>query len=265
MIGHTPARAYLERELPPAALVYGPPSVGKWTLAVHLADHHRVHALDRWFVEFGFNIETARLISTFTSRAPVGAFKLVVARLDGAGRPALNAMLKTLEEPPPRVKFLFTCSGKPLPTILSRCMPFELGTLSPPELEQVYRKQGYTAVRARRAAQYANGNVERGYTADTADAHRTQVVTLIRALAVGDREAFNGLFASWDTSSSELLQTFFTECLTRRWNTFAETDAAGLHLDRRRLWHMVASLMRVRAARPRLGVRAALEPFLTHR
>ncbi|MGL5019602.1 MAG: DNA polymerase III subunit gamma/tau, partial [Luteolibacter sp.] len=41
---------------------------------------------------------------------------------------AFNALLKTLEEPPPHVKFIFatTEANKILPTILSRCQRFDL-------------------------------------------------------------------------------------------------------------------------------------------
>lgn len=43
-------------------------------------------------------------------------------------KPAFNALLKTLEEPPPHVKFIFatTEAHKILPTILSRCQRFDL-------------------------------------------------------------------------------------------------------------------------------------------
>lgn len=265
MIGHTMARAYLERELPPSVLLYGPPSIGKWTLANHLADHHQVHALDRWLVEHNLTVSTARLITTFATRAPQGQFKLIIARLDDATRAGLNAMLKTLEEPTPTVKFIFTAHGKPLATIASRCTVFELGTLSPPELEHLYRSRGMPGTKARRAAVFARGSVTRGYDAEQADAHRAQVLTLVRALTTGDRDQFHAVFNGWDGRSSELLHALFTEALTGRWSTFKEADAAGLNHDRRRLWHMVIACMRVRDVRPRLGVRAALEPFLTTR
>src|SRR5205814_6579417 len=41
---------------------------------------------------------------------------------------AFNALLKTLEEPPPHVKFIFATTepDKVLPTILSRCQRFDL-------------------------------------------------------------------------------------------------------------------------------------------
>lgn len=265
MIGHHGARAYLERALPTATLLVGPPSVGKWTLATHLANHHHVHKVDQWRVEHGMNIETVRLITHYAARAPQGAFKLVIARLDDASRQALNAMLKTLEEPPPKVRFLFTSATKVIPTISSRCINFELGMLSTPELERLYLDQGYTGSKARRAAVFARGQVDRGYSAESTDQHRIQVITLVRAITAGDHEQFAAAFATWDARNSELLSTLFTECLTRRWLTFSEADAAGIADDRRRLWQMVAAMMRVQAARPRLGVRAALEPFLVHR
>ena len=56
-------------------------------------------------------------------------------------RSSFNAMLKTLEEPPEHVKFLFaTTDPKKLPiTVLSRCLQFNLKNLSP---EQIVRYLG---------------------------------------------------------------------------------------------------------------------------
>lgn len=266
MIGHTAARAYLERTLPTATLLYGPASVGKWTLATHLADHYRVSATDRWQVEHGFTIDTVRLVTDYARRAPRGAFKLVQARVDEASHQALNALLKTLEEPPPRVKFMLVSSAHTLPTVASRCVVFELGMLRPGELEQIYRTQGFPASKARDAAAYARGQVKRGYQINAADQHKTQVLALVKALATHDRDLFDNVFtAGWDSRASDLLTTFITECLTQRWNAFRLDDACGLHLDRPRLMHMITALGRLPHARSRLGVRAALEPFLARR
>jgi DNA polymerase III subunit gamma/tau len=54
---------------------------------------------------------------------------------------AFNALLKTLEEPPPSVKFIFaTTEYHKIPdTILSRCQEFEFRTVSPPEIAQQLR------------------------------------------------------------------------------------------------------------------------------
>ena len=64
---------------------------------------------------------------------------------------AWNALLKTLEEPPPHVKFLFATTEphKVLPTILSRCQRFDLKRLSVPQiagrLTLIAEKEGIAA------------------------------------------------------------------------------------------------------------------------
>jgi replication-associated recombination protein RarA len=260
VIGHTATRTILERELPTAVLLCGPPSVGKWTLATHLADHHEVHPVDRWLVPGGLSVDTVRLISSYAARAPFGRFKLIQARLDSSSTQALNALLKTLEEPPPRVRFLLVKTGTALPTVASRCEVYELGALSRAELQAIYQQQGYSTVKAQKAAVYARGQVARGYEVDN-DQHRSQVITLAAVLARRDRDAFNAVFRSWDARATQMLTVLLTECLTRRWSMFSEKDAAGLHHDRTRLWQMISALSVLPAARPRLGVRAVLEPF----
>jgi len=52
--------------------------------------------------------------------------------------PAFNALLKTLEEPPPGVKFVFctTEPGKVPDTILSRCQRFDFGTIATGSIKQ---------------------------------------------------------------------------------------------------------------------------------
>lgn len=265
MIGHTTARAYLERELPVATLLHGPASVGKWTLADHLARHYHVRSNDRWDVPLGLSVETVKLVSAYAARAPMGEFKLIVARLDSSHDRALHALLKTLEEPPPKVRFLLTSASRSLPTISSRCKVFELGFLSPHELEDIYRSQGLPQLKARRAATFARGQVARGYQVDTINAPRNTVTTLVRALASGDGDGFDSVWKDWDAHCTELLSTFFTECLTRRWVLFTQADAGGIEGDRQKLWQMVSSISRLSYARPRLGVRAALEPFLNRR
>lgn len=263
MIGHTNARQQLEKHLPPATLLYGPASVGKWTLAEHIADHHGVLAVDRWHIKNKFTVDTAKLINRYAARAPHGRFKLVIARLDDAKDAALNAMLKTLEEPPPTVKFIFTTTRPVLSTITSRCTTYELGRLTVNQLERLYRDQGMSIAKAARAASYAQGQVERGYAVDSDREHVDRVRALVKALDTGDREGFFAATHEWDTHSGNLLVTLLTECCTRNYRVFTEADGYFLSTDRNRLWQVVEALGS--HARPRLGVRAALTPFLNRR
>jgi DNA polymerase-3 subunit gamma/tau len=63
---------------------------------------------------------------------------------------AFNALLKTLEEPPPHVKFIFatTEAHKILPTILSRCQRFDLRRIPAPVIAQhllhIAKEEGVT-------------------------------------------------------------------------------------------------------------------------
>lgn len=65
-------------------------------------------------------------------------------------RHAFNALLKTLEEPPPHVRFVFaTTEPHKIPdTILSRCQRFDFRQLTPAEvvaqLEQICTKEGFS-------------------------------------------------------------------------------------------------------------------------
>ncbi len=62
-----------------------------------------------------------------------GGYKIfIIDEVHMLTKEAFNALLKTLEEPPPRVKFFFatTEAHKVLPTILSRCQRFNLSRIS---------------------------------------------------------------------------------------------------------------------------------------
>jgi DNA polymerase III subunit gamma/tau len=63
-----------------------------------------------------------------------GRFKIyIIDEVHMLSAQAFNALLKTLEEPPPHVKFIFATTDvqKVLPTILSRCQRFDLKPIPP--------------------------------------------------------------------------------------------------------------------------------------
>jgi len=80
---------------------------------------------------------------------------------------SFNALLKTLEEPPPHVKFLLaTTDPQRLPvTVLSRCLQFNLKSLTPAQitgqLEHILKEEGVTAESGaiRQLALAANGSL----------------------------------------------------------------------------------------------------------
>jgi DNA polymerase-3 subunit delta' len=78
-------------------------------------------------------IDDVRRVTDFLRRTPAeGGWRVVI--VDGAedlNRNAANALLKVLEEPPPRAVLLLTCAapGRLLPTIRSRCRRLRLSPL----------------------------------------------------------------------------------------------------------------------------------------
>ena len=63
-----------------------------------------------------------------------GKFKIyIIDEVHMLSAAAFNALLKTLEEPPPHVKFVFATTDpqKVLPTIVSRCQRFDLKPIAP--------------------------------------------------------------------------------------------------------------------------------------
>lgn len=79
-------------------------------------------------------------------------FKIyVIDEVHMLSQQAFNALLKTLEEPPPHVKFVFatTEAHKVLPTIVSRCQRFEFRSIPVPlivgKLEEICQAEGINA------------------------------------------------------------------------------------------------------------------------
>lgn len=89
-------------------------------------------------------VEDTRELLDNVQYAPVrGRFKIyLIDEVHMLSRHSFNALLKTLEEPPPHVKFLLaTTDPQKLPvTILSRCLQFHLKALEPEQIQQQLEK-----------------------------------------------------------------------------------------------------------------------------
>jgi DNA polymerase-3 subunit gamma/tau len=115
--------------------------------------------------------------------------------------PAFNALLKTLEEPPPHVKFVFaTTEIRKVPiTVLSRCQRFDLRRVRIAELSELFGriavKEAITIEPAARdqIARSADGSVRDGLSMlDQAIAQAEGTITaaqVIDMLGLADREA----------------------------------------------------------------------------
>lgn len=211
LLGHEATEAMLAEairagRLHHAWLVTGPQGIGKATLAFRfarrllaggmpggdlaLAETHptfrRVAAgshADLLTVERTLNergklrqeivVDDVRRIADFLRRTPAeGGWRVVV--LDGAedlNRNAANALLKVLEEPPPRAILLLVCAaaGRLMATIRSRCRRLSLGPLAEPVVASLLARYApeLAAEDAARLAAIAEGSIGRALTLST--------------------------------------------------------------------------------------------------
>lgn len=150
----TLTQAVSSKKLAQAYLFCGPRGTGKTTLARLLAKALNCkdlqnssepcncctsckeitsgHSLDVLEIDGASNrgIDDSRRINETVAFAPApGRYKIyIIDEVHMLTKEAFNALLKTLEEPPPNVKFFFATTEphKVLPTIISRCQRFDL-------------------------------------------------------------------------------------------------------------------------------------------
>ncbi len=113
-------------------------------------------------------IEAVRALRQWMSYAPVVApFRFVIIEEAHRLNPAsANALLKTLEEPPPRYHFVLTSPASDLliPTILSRCQIVRLGTLTTEQVASaLIERKGLEPTLAQQIAEFADGAIGRAF------------------------------------------------------------------------------------------------------
>ncbi len=162
--------------------------------------------------------ETRDLMDNVQYAPSVGRFKVyLIDEVHMFSGHSFNALLKTLEEPPPHVKFLLaTTEPKRIPiTILSRCIQFNLKHLAPAQIEAQLTKildaetVSYEPAACRLIAQSAEGSLRDGLS------------LLDQAIAYG-----NGSLA--EAPVREMLGTLDAGALLDILEQLAQADAAGL-------------------------------------
>jgi DNA polymerase-3 subunit delta' len=227
------ARSIEMRKLSHAYLFVGPPQVGKTVLArafaqaIQCADedapcgrcrscqligrdrHPDVYLFDP---ENGrIKIETIREMQRSVSLSPVeGRYRIcILPHADRATLSASNALLKTLEEPPPKVILLLAADRAEalLPTIVSRCQVLPLRTLPTRQIVSTLRAQGMEDEKARLLGHLARGRV--GWAIDASQdrrvlAERDQVLEELTRVVEGSYTARFAWAEKWSKRSERV-------------------------------------------------------------
>jgi DNA polymerase-3 subunit gamma/tau len=181
------------------------------------------------------SVEQVRDLRENSRYAPaLGRFKIyIIDEVHMLSNQAFNALLKTLEEPPPHVKFVFATTEvqKVLPTILSRCQRFDLKPI-PSELITLRLKAIADAEKVRVdpaalacIARLADGGMRDAQSildqmiafcggeiaeADVLDVYglvsEAKVSELAQALAAGDHQAIVRIVDECDSAGRDLVR-----------------------------------------------------------
>ena len=200
------AQAIVGGTLPPSVIFSGPEGIGKRTAALALAQALNCERPVAWPDDTGQDAcgecGTCRRVARgvhsdllAVSPGDSGSIKVdqvreaidrsayrpfegrrrvvIVDEADALMGEAQNALLKTLEEPPPASVFILV-TARPdllLPTVRSRCQRLRFGPLSPAEIASVLiRDHGVSQSNAHAAAVAADGSVGRALEHDVDDA-----------------------------------------------------------------------------------------------
>jgi DNA polymerase-3 subunit gamma/tau len=175
------------------------------------------------------SVEDVReIIEAARYKAVSSRYKIyIIDEVHMLSKSAFNALLKTLEEPPPHVKFLFATTEihKVPATILSRCVRFDLKRIESATLASYFKtlcdkeKVGYDDEAIALIAKAAEGSVRDGLSLlDQAMTHGTAEVTSIQVremLGLSDQglllELFETLMSGDIKTSLEKLRYFYQE------------------------------------------------------
>ncbi|MDR2981319.1 MAG: DNA polymerase III subunit gamma/tau [Puniceicoccales bacterium] len=234
------------------------------------------------------SIEDAKTIREECQFAPTQCkFKIfIIDEVHQLTKEAFNTLLKTLEEPPPHIKFIFatTESDKVLPTITSRCQRFEFQPIPEEKiagrLAEIVKADGVEADQdaLTAIARLANGGMRdsqsildqvisfcgKKITArDVLDiyglASQEDIETLASAMAAGDFAKVVALADQLVTEGRDLLRTLqhtqarVREALLASIREGGKTDSLGASLATEQLLRMLETLQSGEA-----GVRGGL-------
>jgi hypothetical protein len=258
LVGHQGVTRALSSQLPPVSIIVGPPSVGKRMIAAQAAISHNIARVD--FKEVAkLTVEEASRVKRFMETEPMSSLKFALINLDYASTPAINDLLKALEEPPRYARFSLTSSKKVPGTLLTRGHKYTVGLLNYEELFQILINKGMKEDDASQVSRL--GRVDLAMQAHSDISARTAAISVLQAVESGDYLLFVQAFKAMDENAANMIVVLLQEAATQRWKLF-NPKYLGAFSNRNVALNVLSVWSNVSNARPKLAVRTALESVM---
>lgn len=267
--------------LPVCSIIRAPASTGKRTTAEYLTTKSGILSIDRrlvpapyWsqeqdrLIEPELSVEMIRDLIPWIGTAPRSpAGKVVILRLDHertdgsswrASSRCVTSLLKTLEEPPPYVRFILLASQPVAPVLLSRSVTVSAGLLSTSDVTEIlHRISDLDLTGAALAASLGGGRVAPSLLAsEFMVGAREAVLGVLSDLAASDMDAAQARAKEWSSVSTELLVRAAHERISGRFRIFDSKELASL--SNKKALSILSVIRRTFGARPRFVLNAVV-------
>jgi DNA polymerase III delta prime subunit len=258
IVGHQGVIGALSSQLPPVSVITGPASVGKRMIAAYAAMRNDVARID--FTEVRrLTISEASRIKDFMQTRPTRNLKFALIDLDMASTPAINDLLKTLEEPPEYARFSLISSSRLPTTVLTRAQHYTVGLLAPEDLYTILVDKGIPEADAHTLSKL--GRVDLALQTYSDMSAKTTAMNVLSAVLSGDYALFCQAYKAVDEKAAKMILTALEESASQNWKVFDPKQlgpfakrAAGIKVLG--LWSPVS------AARQQFAIRVALESVM---
>lgn len=258
LVGHKRVIQELSSRLPSVSIITGPPSVGKRLIAANAAMQHRIERVD--FIEISkLNVSESGRIKEFMATSPMSRFKFALINLDAATKPAINDLLKSLEEPPSYARFSLISSNRVPATLLTRGHKYTVGLLNSDELLSILVAKGLPEIEARKVS--GLGRVDLALQAYSDVASKSTALSVLQSVEANDYPLFVQAFKAVDDAAAYMIIAALEESAAQNWKLF-KPEYLGAFAQRKVALTILSAWSNVASARPQLAVRAALESVM---
>jgi hypothetical protein len=258
LVGHERVTRELSSRLPSVFIITGPPSVGKRLVAANAAMQHKINRVD--FIEISrLTVAESSRIKNFMATSPMESLKFALINLDLATTPAINDLLKSLEEPPSYARFSLISSNRVPATLLTRGHKYTVGLLNSNELLSILMSKGVPENEARKVSKL--GRVDLAMQAYSDISAKATAISVLQSVELNDYPLFTQAFKAVDDAAAHMVVAALEEGASQNWKLF-NPEYMGAFANRKVALTVLSAWSNVASARPQLAVRTALESVM---